>query len=365
LSNREVAEAFVPAIRYFIVCAALALSACSGAPATREPAQPPTSDTRVQSSSATPTLDGVRRKGFVQCGVSTGIAGFSTPDAQGQWRGLDVDVCRAIAAAVLGDAAKVRFTPLTAAQRFTALQTGEIDVLSRVTTITFQRDVQLGIEFPATNWYDGTGFIVRKALNVKSPMDLDGATICMQPGTTNELDVADYFRTRHLTFKPVVIERLEEATNAYFAGRCDAFSQDHATLASVRARAPKPDDHVVLAQVISKAPYGPGVMPNDLRWMEVVRWSVFAMIDAEELGLTSQTIDRALTDDDPNVQRFVGKAGGFGTMLGLDAGWAFRIVKQVGNYAESFDRNIKPLGIERGLNRLWSDGGVLYVPALR
>jgi general L-amino acid transport system substrate-binding protein len=319
----------------------------------------------VSSSSATPTLDGVRRKGFVQCGVTTGVAGFSTPDARGEWHGFDVDVCRAIAAAVLGDATKVRFTPLTAAQRFTALQTGEIDVLSRITTITFQRDVQLGIEFPATNWYDGTGFLVRKALNVKSVMDLDGATICLQPGTTNELDVADYFRTKHLTFKPVVIERLDEGTNAYFAGRCDAYSQDRSTLAAVRARAPNPDEHVVLTQVISKAPYGPGVMPNDLRWMEVVRWSVFAMIDAEELGLTSQTIDGALADDDPNVRRFVGKEGGFGAMLGLDAEWAFRIVKQVGNYAESFDRNIKPLGIERGLNRLWSDGGVLYVPALR
>ena len=219
--------------------------------------------------------------------------------------------------------AKVRFTPLTAAQRFTALQTGEIDVLSRVTTITFQRDVQLGIEFPAINWYDGTGFIVRKSLNVKSVKDLNGATICVQPGTTNELDVADYFRKHHLTFTPVVIERLEEATNAYFAGRCDAFSQDQSTLAAVRARAPNPAEHVVLPEVISKAPYGPGVMPNDLRWMEIVRWSVFAMIDAEELGLSSTTIDRALASDDPDVQRFVGKTGGFGAMLGLDADWAF------------------------------------------
>ena len=199
--------------------AAAALSACSAAGA-RE-----VSGTSGRASSATPTLDGVRRKGFVQCGVSTGIAGFSTPDALGRWRGLDVDVCRAIAAAVLGDAAKVRFTPLTAAQRFTALQTGEIDVLSRVTTITFQRDAQLGIEFPATNWYDGTGFLVRKSLGVTTVQQLDGATICMPPGTTNELDVADYFRKHGLEFTPVVIERLEEATNAYFAGRCDAFTR--------------------------------------------------------------------------------------------------------------------------------------------
>ena len=352
--------------RFLVVLCGLALllPACSGADAQ---GQSPTHSVQIQSrrSTATPTLDGVRRKGFVQCGVSTGIAGFSAPDSLGYWHGLDVDVCRAIAAAVFGDANKVRYTPLTAAQRFTALQTGEIDVLSRVTTVTFQRDVQLGIEFPATNWYDGTGFIVRKALNVKSPADSNGATICLQPGTTNETDVADYFRKNHLTFTPVVIERLEEVTNAYFAGRCDAFSQDRSSLAAVRARAPNPDDHVVLTEVISKAPYGPGVMPDDMRWMEIVRWSVFAMIDAEELGLSSRTIDAALSSDDPNVQRFVGKTGGFGAMLGLDPAWAFNIVKQVGNYADSFDRNVRPLGIERGLNRLWSDGGVLYVPALR
>lgn len=325
----------------------------------------PTAQAQTHGSTTTPTLDGVRRKGFVQCGVSTGVAGFSMLDAQGQWRGLDVDVCRAIAAAVLGDATKVRFTPLTAAQRFTALQTGEIDVLSRITTITFQRDVQLGIEFPATNWYDGTGFIVHKSLNVKSVKDLDGATICISPGTTNEVDVADYFRKNNLKFTPVVIERLEEGTNAYFAGRCDAFAQDQSSLAGVRARAPNPGDHIILPEVISKAPYGPGVMPNDLRWMEIVRWSVFAMIDAEELGLSSKTIDQALASNDPNVQRFVGKTGGFGAMLGVDADWAFKIVKQVGNYGESFDRNVEPVGIERGLNRLWKDGGILYVPDLR
>jgi len=318
-----------------------------------------------RSSSTTPTLDGVRRKGFVQCGVTTGVGGFSAPDAKGEWRGMDVDICRAIAAAVLGDSTKVRFTPLTAAQRFTALQSGEIDVLSRITTITFQRDVQLGMEFPAVNWYDGTSLIVHKALNIKSAKELNGATICVSPGTTNEVDVADYFRKNNLTFTPVVIERMEDGTNAYFAGRCDAFAQDQSNLAAVRARAPIPSDHVVLPEVISKAPYGPGVMPNDLRWMEIVRWSVYAMIDAEELGLSSKTIDQALTSDDPNLQRFVGKSGGFGAMLGVPPDWAFQIVKQVGNYGESYDRNIKPLGIERGINRLWKDGGILYVPDLR
>jgi general L-amino acid transport system substrate-binding protein len=343
----------------------LVVSACSRAATPNDATTAAAAAVQPQSSSATPTLDGVRRHGYVQCGVSTGVAGFSAPDAQGQWKGLDVDSCRGIASAVRGDASKVRFTPLTAAQRFTALQTGEIDVLSRLTSVTFQRDVQLGIEFPATNWYDGAGFLVRASANVKSVKDLNGATICVQPGTTNEVDVADYFRKHHLTFTPVVIERLEEATNAYFSGRCDAFTQDRSALAAIIARAPNPAEHVVLPEVISKAPYGLGVMPQDLRWMEIVRWSVYAMIDAEELGLSSSTIDRALASDDPILQRFVGKAGGFGSMLGLDADWAYRIVKQVGNYAESFDRNLKPLGIDRGVNRLWTDGGIFYVPDLR
>jgi general L-amino acid transport system substrate-binding protein len=344
---------------------ALALCACSGRDTTGRGSLEGRAPLGGQGASATPTLDGVRRKGFVQCGVSTGVAGFSAPDAQGQWRGLDVDVCRALAAAVLGDAGKVRFTPLSAAQRFTALQSGEIDVLSRVTTVTFQRDVQLGIEFPAINWYDGSGFIVRRSSNLRSPRDLDGATICVSAGSTNEVDLADYFRKHRLKFTPVVMERLEEVTNAYFAGRCDAFSIDKSLLAAVRARAPHPEEHVVLSEVISKAPYSPAVMPNDLRWLEIVRWSVYAMIDAEELGLRSDTIEQASGADDPNIQRFLGRTGGFGGMLGLDADWAARIVRQVGNYGESFDRNIKPLGIDRGLNRLWSDGGLLYVPDLR
>ena len=350
--------------RLWLACAALVAAACSSAEP-RLSSAAVTATTAGARSTATPTLDSVRARGFVRCGVSTGIAGFSTQDGQGQWQGIDVDVCRAIAAAVLGDAGKVRYTPLTAAQRFTALQSGEIDVLSRNTTITFQRDVQLGIEFPAINWYDGTGFIVRKASKVQSVKDLNGATICMQPGTTTETDVADYFRKRNFAFTPVVIERLEEVTNAYFAGRCDAFSQDRSLLAAVRARASNPTEHVVLSDVISKAPFGPGVMSDDPRWIEIVRWSVYALIDAEELGLTSKTIDRALESDDPDVRRFVGRTDGFGAMLGLDPQWAFRIVKQVGSYAESLERNIAPLGIDRGINRLWKDGGVLYVPALR
>jgi general L-amino acid transport system substrate-binding protein len=344
-----------------LLCLALA-AACAGSGGLDAP---PSTGAPASVASATPTLDRVRRNGFVRCGVSTGIAGFSMPDPRGEWRGLDVDVCRAVAAAVLGDAAKVRFTPLTSAQRFAALQAGEIDILSRVTTITFQRDVQLGLEFPAIDWYDGTSFLVRASLHVASVRQLDGATICIQPGTTTELDVADYFRRHRLRFTPVVIERLEEATNAYFAGRCDAISQDLSSLAAVRARAPDPRDHVMLPETISKSPFGPAVMPDDLRWIEIVRWSVYAMIDAEELGLSSRTVDQALGSDDPGVQRFVGRSGGLGPMLGLDAGWAARIVRQVGSYGESVGRNVEPLGIARGVNRLWKDGGIVYVPDLR
>jgi general L-amino acid transport system substrate-binding protein len=319
---------------------------------------------RLPGARSAPTLDAVRSRGFVRCGVSTGVAGFSSIDQQGEWHGLDVDVCRAIAAAVLGDATRVRYTPLTSARRFAALQSGEIDVLSRNTTITFQRDAQLGIEFPAVDWYDGTGFIVRKSLGITSARQLGGATICITQGTTTEVDVADYFRAHQLTFTPVVIERAEEATGAYYSGRCDAFSQDQSALAGVRAHAPNPAEHVVLNETISKAPLGPGVMPNDIRWLKIVRWSVFAMIDAEELGLSSATIDRVLAGDDPNIQRFVGATGDFGPMLGIDARWAYNIVKQVGNIGESFERNLRPLGVERGVNRLWKDGGLLYVPDL-
>jgi general L-amino acid transport system substrate-binding protein len=313
----------------------------------------------------TSTLDTVRARGFLKCGVSTGIAGFSAIDGAGEWHGIDVDVCRAIAAAVFGDAAKVRYTPLTASRRFVALQAGEIDVLSRSTTISFQRDVQLGFEFPAVTWYDGTGFIVRKARGIDRPEQLDGATICFQPGTTTESDVADYFRTHRLRFTPVVIERLEEATAAYYAGRCDAFAHDQSALAGARAHAPHPDEPVILAQTISKSPIGPAVLAGDVRWIEIVRWSAFAMIDAEELGLTSASVDGALASDNPAIRRFVGESDDFGPMLGLDRRWAFAIVKQVGSMRESFERNLAPLGVSRGLNRLWKDGGILYVPDLR
>jgi len=312
------------------------------------------------------TLDSVRSKGFVQCGVSTGIAGFSAPDAKGVWRGIDVDVCRAIAAAVFGDAGKVRYTALSTQQRFTAIQSGEVDVLSRNTTWTLARDTTLGLNFVGINYYDGQGFMVPKKLNLKSAKQLNGATICMQPGTTTELNVADYFRANNMKFKPVVIEKLEEVLAAYFAGRCDAYTTDHSGLVALRgSRAPKPDEHVILPELISKEPLGPAVRHGDDRWFDIVKWSMFAMVEAEELGLSSRNIDEQARSANPSIQRFVGVNGDIGRMLGLDNRWAFNIVKQVGNYAESFDANLKPLGFERGLNKLWNQGGLMYAPPIR
>jgi general L-amino acid transport system substrate-binding protein len=312
------------------------------------------------------TLDAVKSKGFVQCGVNTGLAGFSQPDSRGVWKGIDVDVCRAVAAAVFGDHSKVRYTPLTAQQRFTALQSGEVDILSRNTTWTITRDTGLGLNFVGVNYYDGQGFMVPKKLNVKSAKQLNGATVCVQPGTTTELNLADYFRANRMSFKPVVIEKLEEVLNAYFAGRCDVYTTDVSGLVSVRAsRAPNPSDHVILPEVISKEPLGPAVRHGDDRWFDVVKWSMFAMMEAEELGLTSKNIDQQASSANPSIQRFVGSTGDIGKMLGLDAKWAHNVVKQVGNYAESFEANLTPLGFERGLNRLWNQGGIMYPIPIR
>jgi len=312
------------------------------------------------------TLDAVKSRGHVQCGVNTGLAGFSQPDSKGVWKGIDVDVCRAVAAAVFGDANKVRYTPLTAQQRFTALQSGEVDVLSRNTTWTVTRDTSLGLNFVGVNYYDGQGFMVPKKLNVTSAKQLNGATVCVQPGTTTELNLADYFRANRLTFKPVVIEKLEEVTNAYFSGRCDVFTTDVSGLVSIRAsRAQSAGDHVILPEVISKEPLGRAVRHGDDRWFDVVKWSMYAMLEAEEMGLHSKNIDQQAGSKDPAVQRFVGATGDIGKMLGLDNRWALNIVKQVGNYAESFDANLKPLGFDRGLNRLWNKGGIMYAPPIR
>jgi general L-amino acid transport system substrate-binding protein len=315
---------------------------------------------------AAPVFDAVRQRGTLVCGVSSGIAGFGAPDAQGAWRGLDVDVCRAVAAAMFGDPSKVRYVPLSPQQRFTALQSGEVDVLSRTTTWTFQRDVQLGLDFAAISFFDGQGFMVPRRMNIHSARELNGATVCVQPGTTTELNLADYFRTNNMQFTPVVIETYDEVLNAYFSGRCDVYTDDASSLAATRmSRAPNPNDYVILPEIISKEPLGPAVRHGDQRWEDLVRWSFYVMLEGEELGLSSTTIDQQMTSTNPAIQRFVGATGDFGRMLGVDNRWAYNIIKQVGNYAEVYQRNIAPLGIERAQNRLWRDGGLMYAPPLR
>lgn len=313
-----------------------------------------------------PTSDAVVKRGFIQCGVNTGLAGFALPDSQGEWRGLDVDLCRAVAAALFGDAKKVRYTPLTAQQRFTALQSGEVDVLSRNTTWTITRDTTLGLNFVGINYYDGQGFMVMKKRNVKSATQLSGASVCVQPGTTTELNLADYFRSKNMKFKPVVIEKMEEVLNAYFSGRCDVYTTDVSGLIAARvSRAVSPDEHLILPDVISKEPLGPAVRHGDDHWFDLIKWSLFATIEAEELGLTSKNIDQQATSPNPVIQRFIGATGDIGKMLGIDNRWAYNIVRQVGNYGESFERHLTPLGVDRGMNRLWNKGGLMYVPPIR
>jgi general L-amino acid transport system substrate-binding protein len=314
---------------------------------------------------ATPVFDAVRQRDHIRCGVSQGTPGFSVPDSQGVWRGFDVDFCRALAAAVLGDPNKVRFQPYSAQQRFTALQSGEIDVLARNSTFTFQRDIQLGLEFAAILYYDGAGFLARRQPGLTSSRGLDGATICVQTGTTNELIVADFARANNIRFTPLVMQNLEEILQALFSGRCDAMNWDRAALAGTRMRAPNPNDFVLLPEVLSKEPYSPVVAQGDQRWLEIVRWVGFALIEAEENGVTSANVERMLASQDPQVQRLLGVSGGFGQMLGLDNRWVFNAIKAVGNWNEVFERNLAPLGIDRGINRLWSQGGTLYAPAFR
>jgi general L-amino acid transport system substrate-binding protein len=315
------------------------------------------------------TFDAVKAKGFVQCGVNTGLPGFSAPDSAGNWTGIDVDICRATAAAVFGDAGKVKYTPLTAQQRFTALQSGEIDMLSRNTTWTLTRDTALGLNFAPTIFYDGQGFMVTKKLGVKSVKDLDGAAICVQTGTTTELNLADYFRTHNMKFTPVVIEKEDEVVRTFFSGRCDAFTSDTSQLAGVRSSlAANPDDYVILPEVISKEPLGPAVRHGDDQWFDVVKWAVFAMLEAEEKGITSKNVDQFLSSKDPTVQRLLGVTPGMGKALGLDEKWAYNIVKLLGNYGEIFENNVgsgSALKLERGLNALWTAGGLMYAPPVR
>ncbi|HEY9280520.1 MAG TPA: amino acid ABC transporter substrate-binding protein [Eoetvoesiella sp.] len=315
------------------------------------------------------TLDIVKQRGVVHCGVTTGFAGFSAPDAKGEWVGLDVDLCRAVAAATLGDAGKFKAVPLNSQQRFTALQSGEIDLLARNTTVTQQRDTALGAIHAGINFYDGQGFLVARSLGVKSAKELDGATICMQTGTSNENTMADWARANNVKYKPVVIEQFNEVVNAFAAGRCDVFSTDASGLASIRvSKMQNPDDYVVLPEIISKEPLGPFVRQGDDAWLNVVKWSLTAMIAAEEFGVTSQNVDEQLSSTNPNVRRLLGVTEGAGKNLGLDEKWAYNIVKQVGNYGESFERNVgmqSSLKIQRGLNALWTDGGLMYPLPIR
>ena len=315
------------------------------------------------------TLDGVKSRGVVTCAANTGLAGFGMPDQQGNYKGLDADTCRAVAAAVFGDAKKVKFIPTTTQQRFTVLQSGEADILTRNTTWTALRDTEQGLNFAPVTYYDGQGFMVAKKTGIKSAKELDGATICVQPGTTTELNLADYFRTNHMTFKPLVVEKLAEVENAFFSGRCDAYTTDRSGLAATRAgKASNPDDYVILPEIISKEPLAPAVRHGDDEWFDIVKWTVFAMIGAEEKGITSANVDEALKSDDPDVKRMLGVTPGIGKALHLDEKWAYNIIKQVGNYGEVFERNVgsnTPLKLDRGINALWTKGGLMYAMPFR
>jgi general L-amino acid transport system substrate-binding protein len=309
------------------------------------------------------TLEEVRARGYLLAGVNGSVFGFSAPDDKGVWKGLDVDTARAVAAAVFGDASKVKFTALTAVQRLPALQSKEIDVLCRNTTVTLTRETQNGLNFAHVNYYDGQGFLVPKKLGIKSAKQLGGASVCVLPGTTTELNAADYFRKNGMQWKPVVIEQSAELNKAFFAGRCDCLTSDLSQLAAQRSVAPNPADYVLLPEVISKEPLAPVVRHGDDQWYDIVNWTVNAMIEAEEAGITSQNVDEMLKSQDPQIQRFLGVTPGLGKALGVDERWAYNIVKQVGNYGEIFERNVgknTPLQLERGLNALWTNGGLMY-----
>ena len=314
------------------------------------------------------TLEAVKKKDFIQCGVNTGLPGFSNADAQGRWSGLDVDFCRALAAAVLGDAEKVKFTPLTAKERLTALQSGEIDVLSRNTTWTLTRDTSLGVNFTAVNYYDGQGFMVSKALGVDTARALDGAAACVLAGTTTELNLADYFRTHRMEYQSIVFDTADQTVKGFEAGRCDVLTSDQSQLYGLRLKLAKPDDAVVLPEVISKEPLGPVVRQGDDEWFNIVKWTHFAMVNAEELGVSSANVDAMKSSTNPEIRRLLGLEGIKGKGLNLGDDWAYLIIKQVGNYGEIFDRNVgqgSPLGIKRGLNALWTNGGLQYAPPIR
>lgn len=324
--------------------------------------------TMIATSAFAGTLEDVTARGTLSCGVSTGLPGFSLQDDKGNWTGIDVDVCRAVAAAVLGDATKVRFVPLTAKERFTALQSGEIDILSRNTTWTHTRDTSLGLNFAGVNYYDGQGFLVQKALGVKSAKELDGASVCIQAGTTTELNLADYFRLNGMKYSAVVYDTSDQTREGFEAARCDILTSDQSQLYAIRSKMADPNSAVVLPEVISKEPLGPVVRQGDDAWFNIVKWTLYAQVNAEEMGVTSANAMEMKTAADPNVKRLLGTEGDAGTKLGLSADWAYNAVSQVGNYGEMFERNVglkTPLAIARGLNALWSNGGLQYAPPIR
>jgi len=316
--------------------------------------------------SGSATMDKARERAQILCGVSGQVPGFSLPDSQGVMKGLDADTCRAIAAAALGDSAKVKFVPTTTQNRFTALQSGEVDLLSRTTTWTLQREGNLGLLFAWVNYYDGTGFLVKKSSNVDSAKKMDGATICVQPGTSTELAIADFYRVNKMKFTPILIQDLSELQAAFLSGRCDAYSTDASALATFRfSQGPKANDLVLLPEIISKEPLGVMVRKGDDKWFDMVRWTFIAMITAEELGVTSANVDTHMTSTNPDVRRLLGLEGDLGKALGLDNKWAYNVIKQVGNFGELWDRNITPMGVPRSINNLWTKGGLQYAPPMR
>jgi general L-amino acid transport system substrate-binding protein len=313
-------------------------------------------------------LEKVKKADVLKCGVSTGIPGFSTADSKGVWKGLDVDFCKSVAAAVLGDSSKVKYIPLTAAERFVALASGEIDLLSRASTWTSTRDTSLGVTFAGVNYYDGVGFLVSKKLGVKSALELDGATFCVQAGTTTELNLTDYFKSNKMKYKTVTFDTSGQTAEGLKAQRCDVLTSDASQLAGVRSTLPNPNNYEILPEIISKEPLGPVVKQGDDKWFNIVKWTMFATIQAEESGVTKQNVDVKLKSKDPKVQRLLGVSGKAGENLGLDKAWAYRIVKQVGNYGQSFDATVgkdSALKIPRGINKLWNKGGLMYPMPIR
>ena len=324
--------------------------------------------TLVPLRAAEDTLQVVKQRGYVKCGVSQGLPGFSNPDDKGNWNGIDVDLCRAVAAAVFGTDEKVKFTPLSAKERFTALQSGEVDLLARNTTWSMHRDTALGVDFTGVNYYDGQGFMVRAELGITSTKELDGASLCTNLGTTTELNAADYFRTHNMQYEMVAFEKADEAVSAYNTGRCDAYTTDQSALYAQRLKLTDPKAHIVLPQIISKEPLGPVVRQGDDQWGDIVRWSHNAMLNAEELGVTSSNVEAMKSSSNPSVKRLLGLDGSFGANMGISNDWAYHIIRTVGNYAETFERNVgkdTPLGIASGVNALWKDGGLQYAPPIR